>query len=99
MHLFLPSRASLVVPKRRKLKQHVAETQSVSLEIEKKDSYLEVRECLVFLWYSIETPDVAQLVANMPVIYSPELTVRFTTACRSDHHARYPAPSNPHIWI
>ncbi|KAI6018948.1 hypothetical protein PISMIDRAFT_25592 [Pisolithus microcarpus 441] len=72
--------ASLVVPKRRKLKQHVAETQSVSLEIEKKDSYLE-------------------LVANMPVIYSPELTVRFTTACRSDHHARYPAPSNPHIWI
>lgn len=80
MHLFLPSRASLVVPKRRKLKQHVAETQSVSLEIEKKDSYLE-------------------LVANMPVIYSPELTVRFTTACRSDHHARYPAPSNPHIWI
>ncbi|KAI6019323.1 hypothetical protein BKA83DRAFT_4480726 [Pisolithus microcarpus] len=63
---------------------------SVSLEIGKRDSYLE---------YSVGTPEVAQLVTNMPVIYSRELTVGFTTACCSDHHTRYRAPFNHRIWI
>lgn len=35
----------------------------------------------------IGTPEVAQLVANVSAIYSPELTVGLTTACCSDHQS------------
>ncbi|KAJ4479204.1 hypothetical protein J3R30DRAFT_3882692 [Lentinula aciculospora] len=36
---------------------------------------------------SIGTPEVAQLVANISSLYSPELEVGFTTACCSDHQS------------
>ncbi|KAH9948511.1 Zn-dependent exopeptidase, partial [Amylocystis lapponica] len=36
---------------------------------------------------SIGTPEVAQLVANLSAIYSPELTVGITAACCSDHQS------------
>ncbi|KZT26424.1 Zn-dependent exopeptidase [Neolentinus lepideus HHB14362 ss-1] len=35
----------------------------------------------------IGTPEVAQLVANLSAIYSPELQVGFTSACCSDHQS------------
>ncbi|KAI6118493.1 hypothetical protein EDD16DRAFT_1480929 [Pisolithus croceorrhizus] len=35
----------------------------------------------------IGTPEVAQLVANVSAIYSPELAVGLTTACCSDHQS------------
>ncbi|KAG6330593.1 hypothetical protein ID866_8496 [Astraeus odoratus] len=36
---------------------------------------------------SIGTPEVTQLVANISAIYSPELSVGFTSACCSDHQS------------
>ncbi|KAJ7068617.1 Zn-dependent exopeptidase [Mycena amicta] len=36
---------------------------------------------------SIGTPEVAQLVANISAIYSPELRVGYTAACCSDHQS------------
>jgi len=33
------------------------------------------------------TPEVTQLVANISAIYSPELTVGFTSVCCSDHQS------------
>lgn len=36
----------------------------------------------------IGTPEVAQLVANISSLYSPELEVGFTSACCSDHQVR-----------
>ncbi|KAJ3782666.1 hypothetical protein GGU10DRAFT_335358 [Lentinula aff. detonsa] len=38
---------------------------------------------------SIGTPEVAQLVANISSLYSPELEVGFTPACCSDHQSFY----------
>ena len=35
----------------------------------------------------IGTPEVAQLVANISALYSPELEVGFTPACCSDHQS------------
>ncbi|KAF8663445.1 hypothetical protein AX16_001015 [Volvariella volvacea WC 439] len=37
----------------------------------------------------IGTPQVAELVARVAAIYSPELTVGFTTACCSDHQVSF----------
>jgi len=39
---------------------------------------------LIYL-FSIGTPEVAQLAANISAIYSLELNVGFTPACCSDH--------------